>query len=164
MDKNFAWMLKKINLGIIISLCLFILGSCSGSNNETTQEQEYLTGATLIDYESKNDYVTFKTNLFFENPTDKAVYFSVTGSFEKEYKVKMIEEKILTGYDPTTKGAVFMLSPHSQTIFEVWFSSEGDSSVLKPDRLLPDFVLEEIPFDEVHESEFVTEFSMTLSD
>ena len=156
--------MKKIfSVFIVILLCVFVLCSCSDLNNEADVSDKYVVDTTFSDYESKDDYITFKTKMILRNTGEEAVYLSFKADFDAEFKIGMIENQILTGYDPETKGNVFMLPSGGEGVFEVWFSSDGNSSIKKPTRNMPEFVCEEIPVEQVDENSVVINDSLTIN-
>lgn len=155
-------MKKFLSVSIIILLCLSFFSSCTHLQTETDVSDKYVVKATFNDYESKDDYITFKTKMILRNTGDEAVYLSFKADFNLESKIGMIENRILTGYDPETKGNVFMLPSGGEGIFEVWFSSDGNSSRKKPTRNMPEFVCEEIPVEQVDENSVVINDSLTI--
>ena len=156
-------MRKIISVFIVVMLCFFVLCSCSDLNNEADVSDEYIVYATFNDYKSKDDYITFETKIVLRNTGDETVYLSFEADFDTEFKIGMIENRILTGYDPQTKGNVFMLPPGGEGLFEVWFSSEGNSSIKKPTKLTPDIICEEIPVEQVDENSVVINDSLTIN-
>lgn len=145
-------------------LCIAVFSSCSDSHNEVADvSDEYIVHATFNDYESKDDYITFKNKIILRNTGDETVYLSIKADFDTEFKIGMIKKQILTGYDPETKCNIFMLPSGGEGVFDVWFSSDGNSSIKKPTKLTPDIICEEIPAEQVNEKDLVVNSNLTVN-
>ena len=164
MDKGMVKVMKKFfTVLITILFCLAFFSSCTHSKTENDDSDKYIVNATFSDYESKDDYITFKTNMILKNTSDKDVYLSFKADFGAEFKIGMIENRILTGYDPETKGNIFMLPSGGEGIFEIWFSSDGNSSIKKPTKLTPEIVCEEISVEMVDKENIVVNDHLTIN-
>ena len=153
--------LKKVIIAIVIliiiagiGLFLFLFGGSGGSETYDVPENCEVE-IVFSEYTAKDDVITFDCNVYLENHSSEDKYYKLSGDFEKEYSVKMIEERSLTAYDKLTDFDTFFVPAQTQGIFEVKFVSKGDGSIKKPDRNSPGIVVEEVSEELVESGEFV---------
>ena len=110
---------------------------------------------TLSDYIAKDNVIVFNCEMDIENHSSEDKYYKISGDFKTEYNAKMIDERVLPGYDIETDFAVFFVPAGTVGLFDVSFKSAGNDSVNKPDRLAPALVVEEVPENLVDKDGFV---------
>lgn len=158
--------MKKIIVLLLVSILLLFVSSCTQNEekqDESGKQNLTVNSVSCDDFSISDGIVIFYTRMFVTNNTKTDKYFRIKGDFETEYKVKMINEQILSGYDATTGYTVFFLPAESNTLFDVSFSTSAYKTETKPDRLPPEIIIEEVAQSEVNTSEVVTNIA-TKSD
>lgn len=147
-------MIIVVSLIVVALAFLFLFGF--GKNLETDELPENCEiQITLADYTAKDDVITFNCEVDLENHSSEDKYYKISGDFKTEYNAKMIDERVLPCYDTETDFEVFFVPAQTVGLFKVSFTSTGDDSVKKPDRLAPDVVVEEVSENLVEKDEFV---------
>ena len=158
--------MRKLIALLLVSILLIFVSSCTqnGEKQDESKKQNItVDSVSCNDFSISDGIVVFYTRMFVTNNTKIDKYFRIKGDFETEYKVKMINEQVLRGYDTKTGYTVFYLPAESNTLFDVSFSTSAYKTETKPDRLPPEILIEEVAQSEVNTSEVVTNIA-TKSD
>ncbi len=144
MDKGLDEELKKLIAFIIVVLLIGCVAYVVLRNTDKLPEN---CEAEIIfdDYTVQDGVITFNCRVYLRNNSSEEKYYKMSGDFKTEYNAKMIDERVLSCYDRETGSTIFFAPAQAEVIFEVSFSSTGDDSVKKPDRLSPALSVEEIP-------------------
>ncbi len=154
-------MKKYIILTLLCITLLFAATSCNSGENKETNQNENITivTASLSDYKIKDETVVFNTDIILKNNTQEDKYIHIKGDFQKEYKHKLVETQMLSGYHTETGYEVFLVPQDCEILFGVSFSGEKGEADTKYDRNPPEIIIEEIEKDAVDLSKVATEFA-----
>ncbi len=143
---------------IILSFVLYSITQAKKSHYENPNLN--VNSVNLSGYTNKNGVAIFNTQITITNSSTEPQYFIIKGDFETEYKLFMIKERILVGYDSMTGFRCYFLPANSYATFDVSFSVDSYENRKKPDRSPPEIIIESISKNEVNTSEIVTNFSI----
>ena len=156
MDKRMDEELKKIIVFIIVGVLLIGGGVTSKMHRGIEKLPENCEAEIIFDdYIAQDGVITFNCKVYLGNHSSEDKYYKMSGDFRAEYNAKMIDERVLPCYDTETDYEIFFVPAQTEGIFEVSFTSTGDETVKKPDRLSPTLSVKEISTTLVDEDKFV---------
>lgn len=148
--------LKKSLIFILVGVSLIGVVAVIVMLKETDDIPENCKVEVIFnDYIAEDDNITFNCNIIFENHSFDDKFYKLSGDFRTEYYAGMIEERTLVCYDSQTNFNIFFIPAQTQGVFEVAFTSKGDSSVKKPDKLAPKVMVEEVSKNIANSNKFV---------
>ena len=147
-------------LFLIILLTLIIHNATNNDELVVKNDNFTVNSVNLSNYTNIDGTAVFNTQIFVTNNSDEDKYFTIKGDFETEYKLFMIKDRVLDGYEPDTGYKIYFLPANTYTAFDVSFSGDSYKNRKKPNRLPPEIIIEELDENEVDNSEIVTNIAM----